>query len=129
MKNKANRGGRVVSPVLNRVAKWEVFVLNRVGVLGPGGTPLLKPPLCAPPPHSPWAPGLPKGRNLGSFISVWVTHSNTPCTPLEHTSIDNSNIPVGVGGGGGLPYKSDGGACQKMKMKPLRKTNVGVAQA
>ena len=53
--------------------------------------------VCPPPPHSPRAPGLPKGRNLGSFISVWVTHSNTPCTPLEHTSIDNSNIPVGVG--------------------------------
>ena len=33
MQNKANQGRKVVFPVtvLNRVAKWEVFVLNRVG--------------------------------------------------------------------------------------------------
>ena len=35
MQNKANQGRNVVSPVLNRVAKLEVFVLNRVGVCGP----------------------------------------------------------------------------------------------
>ena len=31
--------------------------------------------------------------------------------------------------GGGLSYKSDGDACQKIQIKPLRETNVGVAQA
>ena len=35
MQNKANQGRKVVSPALERVAKWEVFVLNRVGVCGP----------------------------------------------------------------------------------------------
>ena len=37
-----------------------------------------------------------------------------------------------LGGGrvrGGLPYKSDRDACQKIQIKPLRETNVGVAQA
>ena len=29
----------------------------------------------------------------------------------------------------GLPYKRYGGACQKVTIKPVRKTNVGVAQA
>ena len=29
----------------------------------------------------------------------------------------------------GLPYKSDRGAHQKIKITPLRETNVGVAQA
>ena len=33
------------------------------------------------------------------------------------------------GGGGGLPYKSDGGALRKIQIKPPRETNVGVAQA
>ena len=32
-------------------------------------------------------------------------------------------------GGGGLSYKSEGDACQKIQIKPLRETNVGVAQA
>ena len=44
-----NRGQKVVSPVLNRVAKWAIFVLNRVGFKGLGSTPLPKPPLSAPP--------------------------------------------------------------------------------
>ena len=35
MQIEANQGRKVVSPVLNRVAKWEVFVLNRVGVCRP----------------------------------------------------------------------------------------------
>ena len=36
--------------------------------------------------------------------------------------------PEGVGGGG-LPYKSDGSARRKIKIEPIRETNVGVAQA
>ena len=37
MEDKTNHEGRqkVVSPVLNRVAKWAIFVLNRVGVWRP----------------------------------------------------------------------------------------------
>ena len=35
MQNKTNQGQKVVSPVLIRVAKWVIFVLNRVGVWGP----------------------------------------------------------------------------------------------
>ena len=37
----------------------------------------------------------------------------------------------GGGGGarGGLPYKSDWDACQNIQIKPLRETNVGVAEA
>ena len=31
--------------------------------------------------------------------------------------------------GGGLPNKSDGSARRKIKIEPLRETNVGVAQA
>ena len=38
-------------------------------------------------------------------------------------------IGVGTGGGGGLPYKSDGYAGRKIQIKPSRETNVGVAQA
>ena len=34
-----------------------------------------------------------------------------------------------VGGGGELPYKSDGDGLRKTKIKPLRETNVGVAQS
>ena len=33
------------------------------------------------------------------------------------------------GGGGALPHKSDGDAHQKIQIKPLGETNVGVAQA
>ena len=33
------------------------------------------------------------------------------------------------GGGGGLSYKSEGDTCQKIQIKHLRETNVGVAQA
>ena len=35
MQNKENQGRKVVSPVLNRVAKWGIFVLNRVEVCRP----------------------------------------------------------------------------------------------
>ena len=35
MQNKANQDRKVVPPVFNRVAKWGIFVLNRVGVCGP----------------------------------------------------------------------------------------------
>ena len=33
------------------------------------------------------------------------------------------------GGGGELPYKSDGDGLRKTEIKPLRETNVGVAQS
>ena len=33
------------------------------------------------------------------------------------------------GGGGGLPYESDGDAHQKIRIKPLKETNLGVVQA
>ena len=33
------------------------------------------------------------------------------------------------GGGGELPYKTDGGSRQKIKITPLKETNVGVAPA
>ena len=41
-----------------------------------------------------------------------------------------SKIPGGVGRGRGreLPCKSDGDARRKIQIKPLRETNVGVAQ-
>jgi len=32
-------------------------------------------------------------------------------------------------GGGGLPYESDGDAHQKIRIKPLKETNLGVVQA
>ena len=35
MQNKENQGRKVVSYVLNRVAKWGIFVLNGVGVERP----------------------------------------------------------------------------------------------
>ena len=37
--------------------------------------------------------------------------------------------PPVPGGGGGLPYESDGDARQKIRIKPLKETNLGVAQA
>ena len=36
---------------------------------------------------------------------------------------------VKPGGGGELPYKTDGGSRQKIKITPLKETNVGVAPA
>ena len=33
------------------------------------------------------------------------------------------------GGGGGLPYETDGHAHRKIRIKPLKETNLGVAQA
>ena len=35
MQNRKNQDQKVVSPVLNRLAKWAIFVLNRVGVRRP----------------------------------------------------------------------------------------------
>ena len=32
-------------------------------------------------------------------------------------------------GGGGLSNESDGDACRKIRIKPLKETNLGVAQA
>ena len=39
------------------------------------------------------------------------------------------SLSPGERGGGGLPYKSDWDACQNIQIKPLRETNVGVAEA
>ena len=33
------------------------------------------------------------------------------------------------GGGGGLPYETDGDARRKIRIKPLKETNLSVAQA
>ena len=41
----------------------------------------------------------------------------------------NEDKSLSIPGGGGLSYKSEGDACQKIQIKPLRETNVGVAQA
>ena len=38
-------------------------------------------------------------------------------------------VPWHPGGGERLPYKTDRVACQKIQMKLLKETNVGVAQA
>ena len=32
-------------------------------------------------------------------------------------------------GGGGLPYETDGDARRRIRIKPLKETNLGVAQA
>ena len=63
-------------------------------------------------------------------------------TVLAYTSILNPEAPqvrkygtVGLfsaaqpGGGGGLPYETDGDAHRKIRIKPLKQTNLGVAQA
>ena len=69
------------------------------------------------------------------LLSVWSLHF----TPGPHSAVRSlrftlteSGIPTiigirGVGGGGELPYKSDGDARRKIKIKPLREINVGVA--
>ena len=48
---------------------------------------------------------------------------------LDYASEILSLSPGERGGGGGLPYKSDWDACQNIQIKPLRETNVGVAEA
>ena len=48
---------------------------------------------------------------------------------LDYASEILSLSPGERGGGGGLPYKSDWDACQNIQFKPLRETNVGVAEA
>ena len=51
---------------------------------------------------------------------------------VVHSLVDYASeiLSLGRGGGGarGLPYKSDWDAHQKIQIKPLRETNVGVAQ-
>ena len=56
-------------------------------------------------------------------ISIYILTMFTGRALNEDKSL---SIP---GGGGGLSYKSEGDACQKIQIKPLRETNVGVAQA
>ena len=36
---------------------------------------------------------------------------------------------ISAGGGGELPYEKDGDARRKIRIKPLKETNLGVAQA
>lgn len=51
MRDEMNQGRESRSLVLNRVAKWTIFVLNRVKVGGLGGRPLPQLPLSIPPPR------------------------------------------------------------------------------
>ena len=51
-------------------------------------------------------------------VNTWLTVNNSP------VQYDTPGW-----GGGGLPYKSDTDARQKIQIKSLRETNVGVAQA
>ena len=49
----------------------------------------------------------------------------------SNPEVSGSN-PVGVKDfprGGGLPYETDGDARRKIRIKPLKETNLGVAQA
>ena len=41
----------------------------------------------------------------------------------------NLNTMEGLYPGGGLPYESDGDARRKIRIKPLKETNLGVVQA
>ena len=53
IQNKTNQGQKVVSPVLNRAAKWAIFVLHRVKVWRPWGHPPTQTSSeCPPPPPS-----------------------------------------------------------------------------
>lgn len=47
-------------------------------------------------------------------------------TPSQCAPID---LVLSPAGGGVLPDKRDGGAHRKIRIKPLKDTNVGVAQA
>ena len=55
----------------------------------------------------------------------WEGHPTTEYFLIRQKCL---KFPVGVGGGRGLPYKSDGDARRKIQIKPLRETKVGVAQ-
>ena len=57
-------------------------------------------------------------------ISIYILRMFTGRALKE----DKSLLSQGKGGGG-LSYKSEGDACQKIQIKHLRETNVGVAQA
>jgi len=47
---------------------------------------------------------------------------------ITHSGLD-SVILRDPGPGGGLPYESDGGARRKIRIRPLKETNLGVVQA
>ena len=58
-------------------------------------------------------------------LSAWLLYIPSSIMPLKSWAW----VLVREGGGGGLPYKSDWDACQNIQIKPLRETNVGVAEA
>ena len=66
--------------------------------------------------------------NIGLRVCLLVQFARDNCYISHSNSVGN---PAGGGGRGGegLPYKSDGSARRKIKIEPLRETNVGVAQA
>ena len=65
--------------------------------------------------------------NIGLRVCLLVQCARDNCYISHSNSVGN---PAGRGGGGeGLPYKSDESARQKIKIEPLRETDVGVAQA
>ena len=72
MQNKVDQGRKVVSPVLNRVAKWEVFVLNRVGVCGHWRHTSKQTSLECLPPSPPLPPPPHTHTNTHTGSTVWV---------------------------------------------------------
>ena len=64
--------------------------------------------------------------NIGLRVCLLVQFARDNCYISHSNSVGN---PAGGVGGEGLPYKSDGSARRKIKIEPLRETNVGVAQA
>ena len=63
--------------------------------------------------------------NIGLRVCLLVQFARDNCYISHSNSVGN---PAGRGGEG-LPYKSDESARQKIKIEPLRETNVGVAPA
>ena len=65
-----------------------------------------------------------------TYTPVLVTNTILRCGRQNRPSL--YAIVVGTfiwESSGGLPYKNEGDARRKIKIKPLRETNVGVAQA
>ena len=58
--------------------------------------------------------------------------SKLSCLRKQHNNIESilaSTLQSPGGGGGGLPYKSDGDARRKIRINTLKETNLGVAPA